>query len=148
MTGILEKEKLGWEPLKKRRRHSRLVFLFKSLKSTASIPTDKLISSIRCRRNPNSLTFQNPAARADIYKGSFFPHTIRDWNALPDTIISAAEGAHDDVARFTSLVRARNLKYSYHRSWCMIIIRRVTSKSSDSSLFKVTDLTIKCSSLQ
>ena len=43
-----------------------------------------------------------------IYKGSFFPQTIRDWNALPDSIITSAEGADDCVARFTSLVRAKD----------------------------------------
>ena len=53
-------------------------------------------------------TFQTPAARTDIYKGSFFPQTIRDWNALPDSIITSAEGAEDGVARFTSLVRSRD----------------------------------------
>ena len=41
-------------------------------------------------------------------KGSFFPQTIKDRNALPDSIITSAEGAKGDVARFTSLVRARD----------------------------------------
>ena len=27
--------------------------------------------------------FKTPIAIADVYKGSFFPQTIRDWNALP-----------------------------------------------------------------
>ena len=40
--------------------------------------------------------------------GSFFPQTIRDWNALPDSLISSAEDAEDCVAKFTSLVRARD----------------------------------------
>ena len=31
----------------------------------------------------------------------------KDWNALPDSLISSAEGAEDGVAKFTSLVRAR-----------------------------------------
>ena len=48
-----------------------------------------------------------PIERTGIYKDTFFPETIRDWNALPDSIISA-EGADDGVARFTSLVRARH----------------------------------------
>ena len=43
----------------------------------------------------------------DAYKGSFFPQTIRDWNALPDSLISSAEDAEDYVAKFTSLLRAR-----------------------------------------
>ena len=37
-----------------------------------------------------------------------FPQTIRDWNALPDSLISSAENAEDCVAKFTSLVRARD----------------------------------------
>ena len=37
-----------------------------------------------------------------------FPQTIRDWNSLTDTLLSAAEGAEDPVAKFTSLVRARD----------------------------------------
>ena len=42
MTGILEK-KLKWESLKKRRRDSRLILLYKGLKGAASILTDDLI---------------------------------------------------------------------------------------------------------
>ena len=35
------------------------------------------------------------------------PQPIRDWNALPGSLISSAEGAEDGVAKFTSLARAR-----------------------------------------
>ena len=54
------------------------------------------------------MAYQVPIANADIYKCSLFPQTIRDWNALPDSLISSAEGAEDGVAKFTSLVRARD----------------------------------------
>ena len=50
------------------------------------------------------MAYQVPIANTDIYKCSFSPQTIRDWNALPDSLISSAEG----VAKFTSLVRARD----------------------------------------
>ena len=106
MTGILEN--LKWESLKKRRRDSRLILLYKGLKGAACIPTDDLIPPIRCSKNHQALTFQTPATRTDIYKGSFFPQTIRDWNALSDLIITSAEGAEDGMARFTSPVRARD----------------------------------------
>ena len=56
----------------------------------------------------HSMAFQTPIANTDVYKGSFFPQTIRDWNALPDSLISSAEDAEDCVAKFTSLVRARD----------------------------------------
>ena len=67
-----------------------------------------LISPIRRCRNHHSLTIQTPAARTDINRGSFFPQTIRDWNALPDSLLSSAEGTEDGVARFSSLVKARD----------------------------------------
>ena len=103
MTGILEK--LRWESLKKRRRDSRLTLLCKDLKGAASIPTDDCIPSIRHSTNHHSLTFQTPATRIDIYKGSFFPENITDWNALLDLNISSAKSAEDSVA---TLVRARD----------------------------------------
>ena len=106
IDGILEK--LKWESLKKRRRDSRLILLYKGLKGAASIPIDDLIPPIRCSRNHHSLTFQTPRAKTDIYKGSFIPQTIRVWNTLPDSVITSVEGAEHDVARFTSLVRARD----------------------------------------
>ena len=55
-----------------------------------------------------SLTFRTPFANTDIYKSSFFPQTIRDWNSLTDSLLSATESTEDSVAKFTSLVRARD----------------------------------------
>ena len=106
MTGILGQ--LKWESLKKRRKDNRLILLYKGLKGKASIPTDDLIPKTRCCRNQHSMAFQTPIANTDVYKGSFFPQTIRDWNALPDSLISSAEDAEGCVAKFASLVRARD----------------------------------------
>ena len=72
------------------------------------VPTDDLIPKTRRCRNQHSMAFQTPIANTDVYKGSFFPQTIRDWNALPDSLISSAEDAEDCIAKFTSLVRARD----------------------------------------
>ena len=113
MTGILGQ--LKWESLKKRRKDNRLILLYKGLKGKASVPTDDLIPKTRRCRNQHSMAFQTPIANTDVYKGSFFPQTIRDWNALPDSLISSAEDAEDCVAKFTSLVRARDL-FPNHKS--------------------------------
>ena len=104
MTGILGQ--LKWESLKKRRKDSRLILLYKGLKGKARIPTDDLIPKNRRCLNQHSLAFQIPSARA--YKSSFFPQTIRDWNDLPDSLISSAEMSDDCVSKFASLVRARH----------------------------------------
>ena len=109
MTGILGQ--LKWESLKKRRKDNRLILVYKGLKGKASVPsqpTDDLIPKTRHCRNQHSMAFQNPIANTDVYKGSFFPQTIRDWNALPDSLILSAEDAEDCVAKFTSLVTARD----------------------------------------
>ena len=111
ITGILEH--LEWESLKKQRRDSKLILLYKGLKGKASIRTNDLISLVRRCKNHNSMAFQVLIANTDIYKCSF-PQTIRDWNALPDSLISSAESAEDGVAKFTSLVSARDLS---PRSW-------------------------------
>ena len=78
------------------------------LKDKAGIPTDDLIPKNRRCRNQHSLAFQIPSASKEAYKSSFFPQTIRDWNDLPDSLISSAEMSDDCVSKFASLVRARD----------------------------------------
>ena len=106
MTGILGQ--LKWESLVKRRKGNRLILLYKGLKDKASVPTDDLIPKTRRCRNQHSMAFQTPIANTDVYKGSFFPQTIRNWNTLLDSLISSAEDAEDCVAKISSLVRARD----------------------------------------
>ena len=106
MTGILEQ--LKWESLKKRRKDNRLILLYKGLKGKARIPTGDLVPKTRRCRNQHSMAFQIPTASLDAYKCSFFPQTIRDWNDLPDSLISSAEMSDDCVSKFSSLVRARD----------------------------------------
>ena len=107
MTGILGQ--LKWESLKKRRKDNRLILLYKGLKGKARIPTYDLIPKTRRGRNQHSLAFQIPSASKDVYKYSFFPQTIRDWNDLPESLISYSELSDESVSKFTSLVRARDL---------------------------------------
>ena len=82
--------------------------LYKGLKGKARIPTDDLIPKTRRGRNQPSLAFQIPSASKDVYKYSFLPQTIRDWNDLPESLISSAELSDDSVSKFTPLVRARD----------------------------------------
>ena len=106
MTGILEE--LKWETLQKRRKDNRLILMYKGLKGKARIPTDDLIPKNRRCRKQHSLVFQIPSASKDSYMKSFFPQTIRDWNALPDSLISSSELSDDCVSKFTSLREFHN----------------------------------------
>ena len=102
MTGIFEHIK--W----KRRTNNRLILLYKGLKGKARIPTDDLIPQTRLCRNNHSMAFQLPSASIEAYKCSFFLLTIRDWNDLPDFLLSSAEISNDLVSKFASLVRSRD----------------------------------------
>ena len=106
MTDILGQ--LKWESLKKRRKDNILILLYKGLKGKARIPTDHILPKSRLGRNQHSLAFQIPSASKDVYKYSFFPLTIRDWNDLPKSLISSSELSDNSVSKFTSLVRARD----------------------------------------
>ena len=106
MTGILGQ--LQWKSPKKWRKDNRLILLYKGLNGKASIPTDDLIPKTRSGRNQHSMAFQTPIANTDVNKGSFFPQTIRNWNALPDSLISSAEDAEDCVTKSISRLRARD----------------------------------------
>ena len=86
-------------------KEERLILLYKGLKGSTNIPKDALITPIRSCKNHHSMAFHLPTARTDNYKESF-PRTIRDWNALTDSVISSAESAKDKLAKFTSLARA------------------------------------------
>ena len=85
-----------------------MIMLYKGLKGAASLPTNDLVLPIRHVRKHHCLAFQTPFANTGIYKCSFFPQNIRDWNSLTDTLLSAAKGAEDSVAKFIPLVRARD----------------------------------------
>ena len=102
MTGILGQ--LNWESFKKKRKDNRLILLHKGIKGKDSLPTDDPIPLTRSGRNHHSMKFQAPTAGTDIYKGSFFPQSIKDWNTLSESVISSAEVVDDCVAKFTSLV--------------------------------------------
>ena len=95
MTGILENFK--WESLKGKRKESRLIMLYKGLKGAASISTNDLVPPIRHTGKYHSLTLHTPLANIDTYKCSFFPQTIRDWNSLTDSLISATECVEDSI---------------------------------------------------
>jgi hypothetical protein len=49
---------------------------------------DRLIPPDRISRNNNTKAYQIPSCRTEIRKESYFPRTIRDWNALPDNCVT------------------------------------------------------------
>ena len=104
-TGILGQ--LKWEALKKRRKDNNLYCYIKVLK-VKPVYQQMTLSPKPGVAEIITMVFQIPIANTDVCIGSFFPQTIRAWNALPDSVISSAEDAEHCVSKFTSLVRARD----------------------------------------
>ena len=81
---------LEWTSLEQRRKEARLHMLYKIHNKEVEIsPVNRLIPPSRLSRNMHSLSFQIPSTNSDYRKFSFFPRTIRDWNALPPDIVAA-----------------------------------------------------------
>ena len=57
---------------------------------------------------PWPIRYPQPVKNLDVYMYSFFPQTIRDWNDLPESLISSSDLSDDSVSKFTSLVSARD----------------------------------------
>jgi hypothetical protein len=75
---------LKWPILEERRQRARLVLIYKIVNGLVKIDaTDRLIQPTRLSRNMGQHSFQIPSCNTIIRKESFYPRTIRDWNALP-----------------------------------------------------------------
>ena len=75
---------LNWPSLEKRRRHLRLILLFKFINRIIHIPSQYLPapSPLTITRTNHNQKFMHLYARTDRYHFSFLPRTIPDWNNL------------------------------------------------------------------
>ena len=77
-------EELKWPTLEERRRKARLVLMYKIVNGLVKIDaTDWLIKPSRISRNMDQHCFRIPSCYTNMRKESYYPRTIRDWNALP-----------------------------------------------------------------
>lgn len=88
VTSMLEE--LKWPTLEERRQRARLVLMYKIVNGLVKIDaTDRLVQPSRLSRNMGQHSFQIPSCNTIIRKESFYPRTIRDWNALPTDTATA-----------------------------------------------------------
>ena len=82
---------LGWATLETRRRQFRLTLMYKINHGLIDIDSrEYLIHHPESRtRGSRQFKFRVPYASKDIFKFSFFPRTIADWNCLPEAIVSS-----------------------------------------------------------
>jgi hypothetical protein len=86
--------KLELESLSSRRQTRRLIIFHKGVYGHLSIPIGKLTKPAqRSSRHSNSLAFSPISTVKDCYKFSFLPRTIKDWNSLPDSLVTTPDPA-------------------------------------------------------
>ena len=79
VTGLLDE--LGWLPLFEHHKHSRLTVFHNALNRLYSL-NHLSVSSLHTRAS-NENKFVSLPVRTNVFKYSFFPRTITDWNSLP-----------------------------------------------------------------
>ena len=82
-------DQLGWKSLQSRRKAMRLCMLYKlhyGLVTADGMP--ELTPMRRASWHLNSHAYKVPHSRTNYHKYSFFPRTIREWNLLPEDIVT------------------------------------------------------------
>ena len=84
-------KELKWPSLQERRQHARLTMMYKIVNNKVDCPgtLNRLHPSLRSTRHNNSKSFQIPETSKNYIKESFIPRTIREWNHLPEEIVTA-----------------------------------------------------------
>ena len=88
MTEILKN--LQWPTLEQRRKQSRFTTMFKIQNETIAIPIPDYINrqSMKITRQYHPAKFRFLKPNSNVYKYSFYPRTIQDWNDLPSNILN------------------------------------------------------------
>ena len=73
---------LDWTPLEVRRRHSRLLMMYKISNHLVGIPQSNYLTHLSSKTRGHDSRFVKPQTNHAAYTSSFFPRTIREWNPL------------------------------------------------------------------
>ena len=83
---------LGWQSLETRRREARLILMYKVIHGLVAVPHEDHIKLNTTKTRDSALSTQRLypyAPNLDVFKYSFFPRTILDWNGLNEDIKNA-----------------------------------------------------------
>jgi hypothetical protein len=82
---------LGWQSLEERRKHQRLTMMYKMHNNLVAIHQhDYITPTSRPSRNMHPQGYIVPGRPGpQYYENSYFPRTVREWNALPSIVINA-----------------------------------------------------------
>lgn len=84
------KENLGWNTLQNRRKTFRLKFLHSIYHNRSGLNRDSYIKApeYTSARRDHPLKIKEYRCRTELFKMSFFPKTVSEWNRLPSDVVS------------------------------------------------------------
>ena len=84
-------QELTWETLATRRKTARLTFMYKLYHNLMDFSVEAYLkpNNERRTRGSHDFKFVKPWAKNDVFKFSFFPRTITEWNSLPKDTVNA-----------------------------------------------------------
>ncbi|MCG7868954.1 MAG: reverse transcriptase family protein, partial [Candidatus Thiodiazotropha taylori] len=87
VTSMLQN--LGWEDLSSRREQSKSIMMYRIVNHLVDIPAEKYLIHIGTSTRGHEIRFLVPYCHVVAFKSSFFPSTIRLWNSLPVSVVTA-----------------------------------------------------------
>ena len=89
VTNILNE--LNRSSLQEQRKNSRLAIMNKIHANDVAIPIPEYLQrqTIKSTRQYHPLKFRPMKVSSNVYKYSYFPRTISDWNSLPSSVIDS-----------------------------------------------------------
>ena len=82
---------LEWEPLASRHKQARLCTMYKISNDIIHVSKSKFLTPATETRTHGSHGFKYFIEHTsnNVFKYSYFPRTVREWNSLPSDIVSA-----------------------------------------------------------
>jgi hypothetical protein len=77
--------RLQWESLEQRRAKARATFMYKIVNNLVDVHAEHILTPSDNRTRGNA-AYRTLYTNADVYRYSFFPHTIITWNTIPPTL--------------------------------------------------------------
>ena len=97
ITAVIKE--LEWDTLQNRRITNRLKILQKARQGLLALPVDQLLQPTRRQsRHSHPDSYQLISCNKNVYKYSYFPKTVTDWNNLSHSIVQIQDPANFKAA--------------------------------------------------
>ena len=80
---------LGLPTLQQRRQLARLTLFYKSINNLIAIPIHSYLTRNTLPTRGHSLRFHTFSPKTEVYRTSFLPRTVTEWNVLPQQLVTA-----------------------------------------------------------